>query len=183
MKTIRVEFSVPAAWRYVWAGLGLFSAALLLALTWYLYALSKSEKELRFQLDELQQQVGLRQTPPTQTASPRQAAAQRALASLQFDLNKVFSTIENVKVSGARLTAVTFDMGSGSLVLEYILESPSHAQAVTDALNSGYDSRPWRLNRVESTSAAAAGVSSQSAVYSSPRPTARASWQVAMHSL
>jgi len=61
--------------------------------------------------------------------------------------------MENVDVVGTRLTGVTLDMASGNLAMEYALEQSTQGQAITDALNSGYDARPWHLDRISSAPA------------------------------
>ena len=58
--------------------------------------------------------------------------------------------MENVDVSGTRLTSVELDLASGKLGLEYTLEQSTLAQTVTEALNSGYENRPWQLSRIAS---------------------------------
>ncbi|OYQ43398.1 hypothetical protein CHU94_00125 [Rhodoferax sp. TH121] len=86
---------------------------------------------------------------------PRSASALKAVTLLQFDVNKVFSAMENVDVAGTRLTGVTLDMASGNLAMEYALEQSTQGQAITEALNSGYDARPWYLDRISSSPASA----------------------------
>jgi hypothetical protein len=98
------------------------------------------------------------QTPVKTVSDPRAASVEVVLQLLKLDLNKPFSTAENLEEPGVRLRSLSLDAASDSLKLEYELDSVVKATAVTEALNAGYETRPWRLESVSASDSQFRGV-------------------------
>jgi hypothetical protein len=60
----------------------------------------------------------------------------------------VFASAENLKETGVRLRNLNLDGAAGVLRLEFELGAMDKASTVTEALNGGYERRPWQLESV-----------------------------------
>jgi hypothetical protein len=148
MKSLQVDFVTPRAWLAVWAVAGLCAlgiTAWALSAWWPLQQALRSEQG---KLEQLQKQLGQASSPTAPTASPKTQHAQKIAQALQFDLNKVFRPIEALKLPGVRLKTFNVDMSSASIRLEYEFDGLATAAVITENLNAGFDSPPWRLEGV-----------------------------------
>lgn len=156
MKPVHIEFADNRRWRVVW----LFTAALCLVLLgavgWRWAQLHSRAMQENDRVTALQVQLQKARVPIQVKIDPRRASAEQAAQWLQQDLNKVFATAESLNEPGVRLRGMTLDNTSGVLRLDYDLDSIVKASAVTEALNAGYENRPWQL---EGVSGAAGGSS------------------------
>lgn len=150
MQPLRIDFVPPTRWRLVWAVGAVFVLGIAGAFAWKASELVAEVQATTAEMARMQSETDRLRRLSAPKAHPRSASAIKAVALLQFDVNKVFSAMENVDVAGTRLMGVTLDMASGNLAMEYALEQSTQGQAITDALNAGYDTRPWHLDRITS---------------------------------
>lgn len=148
MTPLRIDYVAPKAWLWSWLGAAAVVAVLGGCFAWKVHALANAASTATSAMDIARAEIEKRRQPLFSKPLPRGQSATQAIALLQWDVNKVFSTIENVDIAGARLTNMTLDLVSTNLGLEYGLEQSTLAQTVTEALNSGYDMPPWRLSRI-----------------------------------
>lgn len=120
-------------------------------MTWFGYQISKQKRELNLQIQSARSLMP--GVPPgiTPKLDSRYASSLKFASLLQFDLNKVFSTIENIAEPTVRLVNMTFDATAGTLRLEYELESVETAVLLTGKLNAGYETRPWKMESLSNT--------------------------------
>ena len=154
MKPVHIEFAENRRWRVVWAFAAAMSLFLLGAVGWRWTQLHSRAMQESDRIAALQVQLQKARAPIQARIDPRQARAEQAAQLLQQDLNKVFATAENLNESGVRLRGMTLDNTASVLRLEYDLDAIVKASAVTEALNGGYETRPWQL---EGVSGAAVG--------------------------
>jgi hypothetical protein len=152
MKPVHIEFIENTRWRWVWGGALVVGGCLLAYCVWRAGQISEATQQEGARIAAAQTQLELLRTPAPTVADPRSNSNQLAAQLLQLDLNKAFATIENLQAPGARLRGLTLDATANTLRLEYELDAVDKASTVTEALNTGYESRPWQL---ESVSAAA----------------------------
>ncbi len=148
MKPVQIDFIPDQRWRVIWAVAVVLSLGVVGATGWRAWQSLQSTQALQSQiaLAKLQaQQLQSQLNPP---ASPRHDSLAQAAKLLQHDLGKAFATIENLKEEGVRLRAVNLDANSGTLQLEYELDTMARAATVTALLNAGYETRPWRMESV-----------------------------------
>ena len=148
MKRIDIEFVTSRSWIAVWVVAGLISALVLGYCGWRYQAVESEMSRERVRLADLQQQWQKATQIKSVTSPTWQTSVSQARQRLAFDNSKVFAVIESVDVKGVRLKGLTLDVPSDILRLEYALEQATAATTVTDALNAGYDKRPWRLERI-----------------------------------
>ncbi|WP_147321209.1 hypothetical protein [Rhodoferax lacus] len=86
--------------------------------------------------------------PAIAKPDPRYASAMQAAQQLQLDLNPAFAAVENLKIAGVRLTGMSLDTKADILRLDYEMDSLAQATQVTEQLNAGFESKPWKLGGV-----------------------------------
>ena len=133
-----------------WLVVAAVVASLAGGFAWKIHALVNAASAATAAMDIARAEIEKQRRPILSKPLPKEQSASRAIALLQWDVNKLFGAMENVDVSGTRLTSVELDLASGKLGLEYTLEQSTLAQTVTEALNSGYENRPWQLSRIAS---------------------------------
>lgn len=148
MKPVRIDFIPDQRWRTLWAVALLLALALLGAAGWRAWHTLQSTQALQGQIALAKQQAKQLQVQLNSPTNPRHDSLAQAARLLRQDLGKAFATIENLKEDGVRLHAVNLDAGSGTLQLEYELDSMARAATLTGLLNAGYETRPWRLESV-----------------------------------
>lgn len=179
MKPLRVDFIAPTGWRPVWGGIALLALAIVGCFAWKASELLTAIQTTTAEMARIQSETERLRKLLVPKVTPRTTSASKAVTLLQFDVNKVFSAMENVDVAGTRITGVTLDMASGALGLEYVLEHSTQAQAITDALNGGYETRPWRMERLSGTSGGALPtVNTFSAPAAQPKTNHGGLWRV-----
>jgi hypothetical protein len=107
--------------------------------------LAKDKSEIQRQISVSKAQLSKLVAPSASTLDARQSSAMKAAALLQFDLNAVFASIENVKEPGIRLRNMSLDVSAGSIRLEYELDFSEKAVVLTRILNEGNSARPWKF--------------------------------------
>lgn len=157
MKPLRIDFVEPYGWLRVWLVFALIAIGAGGGFTWRVLQLTGNTNAISLQADEIQANIAALNQRAAHQKSPRGTSAGKAISLIQFDMNKVFAVAENVDVNGTRLRGFVLDGVSGTLSLEYALDQPTHAHDITEALNAGYEARPWRLERVSGDSMAAGG--------------------------
>lgn len=153
MKKITIEFMDDHRWRFLWSVIIIFCACLLVAIIWSGYKVSLEKREINLQIQSAKLQMSGAPIVGIQKQDSQNASSLKAASLLQFDLNKVFSTIENIAEPSTRLLNITFDASAGSLRLEYELDSVQVAVVLTEKLNNGYEVRPWQLESLSTTRA------------------------------
>ena len=148
MKQIQIEFVQDRRWRWLWCISALLAMVGALAMIRYEYQNYQEKLDLKHQIDGIRSQLLIKPKAININSNSKQASSLKAAELLQFDLNKVFSTIENIAEPSTRLINISFDANAGSLRLEYELDSTEVAVKLTEKLNSGYDVRPWLLDNL-----------------------------------
>jgi hypothetical protein len=115
--------------------------------------------------------------PRHEAVDPRRDASLQAAKLLQYDLNKVFATVENLTEPGTRLVSLSVDATASLVKLEYQLDSMPRAASVTAALNAGLDRSLWSLESATIT----AGQQGHTSGFI-PMPV-RANWSAGLDSL
>lgn len=151
MREINIEFIEDRRWRFLWSVIAIVCAGLLIAMTWLGYQISQEKREINLQIQSTRLMMPSAPIVGIQKQDARYASSLKAASLLQFDLNKVFSTIENIAEPSTRLINVTFDASTGSLRLEYELDSVEVAVVLTEKLNDGYELRPWQLESLSTS--------------------------------
>lgn len=154
MNPVRIELIEDSRWRVLWVLTLIFALGLLILTSVravHSHRLTQHEEirrtALRAQIEQLYASA------PT-SADPRQFSIKLVAESMQLDLNKIFSTVENQQLPGVRLRSMHLDTTSYSLRLEYELDSITKAATMTEKLNAGYEARPWQLERINAKSTA-----------------------------
>lgn len=154
----------------MWAVALVLALGIVGATGWRAWESLQATQTLQGQLAQFKQQAQQLQAQLSPPVNPRHDNLTQAAKLLQQDLGKVFAVIENLKEEGVRLRAVKLDAGSGTLHLEYELDTLARAAAVTALLNAGYETRPWHMENV----GAAAGNNGPG--FSAPVQALRAKW-------
>jgi len=181
MKAVQIEFIENQRWRWVWALAVIGCLSLMSALAWRWVQLNTVAAQENQRIAALQTQFQQHNTPVQNKVDPRQASAEQAAQLLQQDLNKGFATAENLQEPGVRLRGLTLENTSGVLRLEYDLDSVVKAAAVTEALNAGYENRPWRLEGVSTT--ADSSIEHRAVISMPLAPVFRGVWSVQLKNL
>lgn len=147
MKPIRIEFIEDTRWRAVWTMTVLACTIIVGYTVWQWRVDAAAIKAIEEQIADVKRKAAEVQAAQNRV-DPRGASVKAMTKLLQRDLNKVFAVVENVQEPGVRLRSLSLDESSGSLRLEYELESMAHASTVTTALNAGYERGPWQLENV-----------------------------------
>lgn len=151
MKSIHVDFVASHWWRAVWVA-GALAATAILVTTAFL-AWQWRQTDALFSVKIAQTSLALLQLKQQSKLPPDTMLAAKLQASklLTSDLNGAFATIEGLRLEGIRLISISLDSSSGEVRLEYGMDSVSRSVEVTAALNSGYESRPWKFRSVGGT--------------------------------
>ncbi len=177
MKPVHIDFIADRRWRSVWTlalvvGLGIVGAS-----GWRAWQTLQSTQALQSQIAQVKQQAQQLQSQLSPPIDPRHDNLAQTAKLLQQDLGKFFAVIENLKEEGVRLRAVNLDASSGTLHLEYELDTLARAASVTALLNAGYETRPWHMESV----GAAAGSNAQG--FATPVQALRAKWVTQLNRL
>lgn len=180
MKPIRINFIEDTRWRVLW--LAVLACVLLGSgiLTWQALRIQQTIQTTQARIDLLTSQLQKLSTPSAQPLNPQQTSASKALQLLQQDLNPLFTTVENIKEVGVRLRRLDLDAHTGSIGLEFELDSMLKANTVTTVLNAGYDNRPWQLGTITAPTGPTAG---NSPFGFSSTPAVRAVWSTQLNKL
>jgi hypothetical protein len=145
MKKIRIEFAEDRRWRVLWTISAIFCMGVLANSAWMSYRVFQEKQEISQQIQKIRLQMSVKPAPVKSKPDARLTSGFKAASLLQFDLNRVFSTIENMTEPSTRLINMSFDASAGSLKLEYELDSVEVAVKLTEKLNAGYSLKPWQL--------------------------------------
>ena len=148
MKAIAIDFVLDKRWRWIWAAVAFCAVCLAGAVAVYWQKAIQATRDIESRANLSQQQIAQLNARRVVAADPKQASAEQAVQLLQQDLNKVFASAENLKEIGVRLRNLNLDGTAGVLRLEFELDAMAKASTVTEALNGGYESRPWQLESV-----------------------------------
>lgn len=148
MKAIDIDFVVDKRWRWIWATVAFCALCLAGAVAFYWQKSNEATRDIESRVNLVKQQMAQLNARRVIVADPKQASAEQAVQLLQQDLNKVFASAENLKETGVRLRNLNLDGTAGVLRLEFELDAMGKASTVTEALNGGYESRPWQLESV-----------------------------------
>jgi hypothetical protein len=151
MKALHVEFVAPRAWLIVWTIAGLLLGAMVVSFAWKGMSTSRDNTRSADQSVAVRNELISWKLSKNTPAKPRDTSTVKAMSDVLFDQNKVFAVVESVDVSGTRLASFSFDAAAGILRIEYTMEAATKAAEITEALNAGYENRPWQLDRVTST--------------------------------
>jgi hypothetical protein len=153
MRAAHIEFIENTRWRWVWGGALAVCVCLLAYGVWRAGLISQASQQESARIAQAGTELQLLRTPAPTVADPRSPSTQLAAQLLQLDLNKAFAAAENLQTPGARLRGFTLDATANTLRLEYELDSVDKAATITQALNTGYDARPWQLESVSAATA------------------------------
>lgn len=170
MKPVHIDFVADRRWRTVWALALVLALGIVGATAWRAWQGLQSTQALQSQITLAKLQAQQLQSQLNPPPNPRHDSLAQAAKLLQQDLGKAFAVIENLKEDGVRLRAVNLDANSGTLHLEYELDTLARAASVTALLNAGYENRPWRMESV----GAAAGNNGPG--FTAPVAALRAKW-------
>jgi hypothetical protein len=148
MKAIAIDFVADKSWRWIWAAAALCAVCVAGGVALYWQKINQATRDIESRVGLVKQQIAQLNARRVVVADPKQASAGQAVQLLQQDLNKVFASAENLKEIGVRLRNMNLDGTAGVLRLEFELDAIAKASAVTEALNGGYESRPWQLESV-----------------------------------
>jgi hypothetical protein len=148
MRPVHIAFIEDRRWRWVWIFVALCCTGMLGGTVWQWKQKDQAIREVIERIGTLQTQLQILRTPVVVKTDPRQGSTQLATQLLQQDLNLVFATPENLQITGVRLRSLSLETASGTLRLEYEMDSITKAAALTESLNMGYEQRPWRLDGV-----------------------------------
>lgn len=151
MRKISIEFIEDRRWRFLWMLMSIVCLGCLIAITWFGYHITQQKRDINLQIQSVRSLMPSAPSVVLPKQDSRYASSLKAVSLLQFDLNKVFSTIENIAEPTVRLVNMTFDATAGTLRLEYELESVETAVLLTGKLNAGYETRPWKMESLSNT--------------------------------
>jgi hypothetical protein len=156
MKTLHIEFIHSQRWKWVWllSAVGVSVSGILYAMQYR--ELSNARKVVETHIHELNKQLLPIAAQPI-AANPRRNTDLQVANTLQNDLNRVFTAIEVVKEPNTRLRNLSLDASSSTVRLEYEIDTVARATSVTLSLNAGYTEAVWRLESINSVSAATSG--------------------------
>lgn len=151
---------------WIWGVVLTLSAAILsagLSSTWQTY---RQIKKIEEKIVEEGRKLELLTSEKKPIADPRHKHALQVAKLLQKDLNPVFTTVERISLSSARLNSLSLDVVGGTARVDYTLESMAAGTEISDQLNAGYEFRPWRLQSMSLNATAIGGVRSYRGIWS-----------------
>ena len=151
MTPIHINFAVNRQWRWVWVFALLVCLVLISAAAWRGMAAQQALLRERQGIENLQARLQQIKVPAVVKIDPQQQSKAQAAKLLNMDLNGIFVAVENLKLPGVRLTSIAFDAGTNKLRLDYELDTLAKAAKLTELLNAGDETRPWKLESVLAT--------------------------------
>jgi hypothetical protein len=148
MKQIRIDFVMERGWRWIWAAAAVAVLCIAGLVGWQVQKSMKTFRGIEDQIAITKEKMPIPGPPPLPVVDLKHASSEQAAKLLQQDLNKVFSSAENLKEPGVRLRSLTLDNLSSTVRLEFELDALPKASSLTDALNVGYEDRPWQIESV-----------------------------------
>lgn len=148
MKSVQIEFIEDQRWRFIWIAALIYGLGLLASLVWRWETLEQSIREESELISEVQLRLQRIPAPVHHKVNPRHTSLSLAAKFLGQDLNNAFATVENLQEPGIRLRSLSLETVVDSLRLEYDLDSMVKASTLTEALNTGYEYRPWQLESI-----------------------------------
>ena len=158
MKKINIEFIEDYRWRFLWALTAISCFGSVIAMSWFGYQNFQKKRDITQQIQNTRSKMPGAPEVVAAKKDSKHTSSLRSALLLQFDLNKIFNTIENIAEPSARLVNMTFDGSTGKLRLEYELVSVENAVVLTEKLNSGYEIRPWQLESLSTTRSSTSNV-------------------------
>lgn len=160
MRKLNIEFVEDCRWRWVWLAVAIMSLTYMGVGVMKWLQIANDKAEIERQISILKIQISKLIAPSAPKLDARQASAIKAAALLQFDLNTVFASIENIIEPGTRLRNMALDVSTGTLRLEYELDSAEKAVALSQILNAGNGLRPWQLESLNAIGGTGVGAGS-----------------------
>jgi hypothetical protein len=148
MKQIRIDFVIDRRWLWIWAATTVALLCLAGLVGWQVQKSTKTFRGIESQIAITKEKMPVPGPPSLPVVDLKHASSEQAAKLLQKDLNKVFSSAENLKEPGVRLRSLTLDNLSGTVRLEFELDALLKASSLTAALNAGYEDRPWQMESV-----------------------------------
>jgi hypothetical protein len=183
MKPVQIEFIENHRWRWMSAVLAVTCLTLASGFVWRGAQLNTAVAQENDRIGALQSQLRRRSAPVQNKVDPRQRSAEQVALLLQQDLNRGFTAAENLQEPGALLRALALDTTSGVLRLEYDLDTVVKAAVITETLNSGYETHPWRLEGLSGPTADGFVAHGATLPMVPAAPLFRGVWSVRLNSL
>ena len=153
MKPIQINFAENRQWRWIWMFAVLVCLTMISAVAWYGLEVRQELQRKRQDIEDMQVKLQQLKVPAVVKPDLRQQSKVQAAKLLNMDLNWMFVAVENLKLPGVRLTSIAFDAGTNRLRLDYDVDTLAKAAQVTELLNAGDESRPWKMERVVANAA------------------------------
>jgi hypothetical protein len=154
MTPIHIDFFEYRRWVWVYAGALAICFAMGSAFALHWRFMQRSIQTERQDIAALQSRLYQSKKPVPIKPDQRYASTLKAIHQLNMDLNPAFAAAENLKINGVQLTGFVLDVGAEKLRLDYEVESLSKAAQVTEMLNAGNESKPWKMESVTGSTAA-----------------------------
>jgi hypothetical protein len=148
MKPIRIDFAQDRRWQWLWPAAAISGLCIIGLAGWQWRQNSAAAHGMESRTEALRVQLARLSAPKEAAFNPKQASAEQAGKLLRQDLNKVFASVENLKEPGIRLRQLSLDGTSGTLRLEFELDTVAKAASLTAVLNAGYEHKPWQLESI-----------------------------------
>lgn len=153
MKPVQIDFVPDLRWRTVWLVTAFVCAGIVGATGMVVWKSHNASIAARKELAAINLKIEQLRAPKQEVVDPRRDASIQAAKLLQYDLNKVFATVENLSEPGTRLASLSVDATASLVRLEYQLDSMPRAASVTAVLNAGLERSQWNLESVVATPA------------------------------
>jgi hypothetical protein len=153
MRSLQVEFARPGVLmaRLLW------SAAVVMSLVagvlaWKAFEVERDVARAKRDRDELQAKLVALRSGAVQASAPRpeppyQRDAETVVRMANFDSAAVLRALENVRVTGARITALELAAIDGTARVELELSDPDALLRYLAELNAGEPVPPWSIVR------------------------------------
>ncbi len=143
MKPLHIEFARSQRWKTVWIASLAVCLPAIAFFVWRVNVIRTVAAQHAAQVEAQQARLEKLRAPVHTQPDPRRDSIDQIGQLLQLDVNRLFATAENLDIAGVRLRNLSFDTASGSVKLDYELDSLDRASTITEALNSGYQKYPW----------------------------------------
>lgn len=153
MRKMNIDLAEDRRWRFVWIMTAILCLGVLIFMGRYRYQIFQEKQEINQHIQNSRLLMPGKPIVVDSKLDNRFTSSLKVASLLQFDLNKVFSAIENIAEPSTRLINITFDASASTLRLEYELDSVEVAVVLTEKLNSGYEVRPWKLESLSNAKA------------------------------
>lgn len=162
MKRVRIDFAHGRRWIAIWLPAcaimgGVLGAALQQGRMIEAATRNAQQSRARLATESAEALKAQAQYTADRANDSRRTELQGVAAALLRDWNPAFATVENMRQPGMRLLLLHLDAASGTIRVEYELESVAQAAALTADLNAGFAAAPWRLETIGGTAAPAVG--------------------------